>query len=340
MKINEQMIHKILNIFLIELLCHFFAYAQMDTPPVAIVIQGGAGTLQKNDFTIALENEYKSVLKEALYSGFKILDSGGTAVQAVIASIKILEDSPLFNAGKGAVFNHEGKNELDAAIMDGETLKAGAVAGITIVKNPIEAAYMVMTRTPHVLLSGKGADEFAKISGLTIVDSSYFYTERQYQNLIRTKEKEINEGRSNDPGGNKFGTVGAVALDQYGNIAAGTSTGGMTNKRYGRIGDSPIIGAGTYADNNTCAISATGHGEYYIRKVISYDIAARMKYLHLSLEESAEVVIMKELPAFGGSGGIIGIDRKGNITMKFNTSGMYRGYLRKGEEPRVFIFQD
>jgi beta-aspartyl-peptidase (threonine type) len=332
------MVKRILISLFLAFQCNFIVFAQHNSVPVAIVIHGGAGTIRKSDLTPAMESSYQSVLKEALQAGYHVLDTGGTSIQAVIASIRIMEDSPLFNAGKGAVFTHEGKNELDAAIMDGATLSAGAVAGVTIIKNPITAAYAVMTKTHYVLLAGKGADDFAKISGLEIVDPSYFYTEDRYKSLMKAKEMEKDKGKLNVISEQKFGTVGAVAIDRYGNIAAGTSTGGMTNKRYGRIGDSPIIGAGTYADNNTCAISATGYGEYFIRKVVAYDISAKMKYLKLSLDEAARKVIMEELPAFGGSGGIIGIDGHGNISLIFNTEGMYRGYMQQGEEPKIFIY--
>ena len=308
--------------------------------PFAIVIHGGAGTILREKMTSEMETAYKVKMEEAILAGYRILDSGGTAIEAVKTSIIILENSPLFNAGKGAVFNHEGKNELDAAIMDGSNRKAGAVAGVTVVKNPILAAYSVMTQTPHVLLSGKGADEFAKSIGLEIVDPSYFYTEARYKSLMEELSREAKKNSLDKNPNNSSGTVGAVALDRYGNIAAGTSTGGMNNKRYGRIGDTPVIGAGTYADNNTCAISATGHGEFFIRKVVAYDIAAKMKYLKISLQEAATQVIMDELPSFGGNGGVIGIDTQGNMIMEFNTAGMYRGYMKQGEHPRIFIFRD
>ncbi len=317
----------------------FLLNAQSPAGPITIVIHGGAGTIRKSELSPQMEAQIREKLKEALTTGYHVLDTGGTSIEAVISTIKILEDSPLFNAGKGAVFTHEGKNELDAAIMDGATLEAGAVAGVTIVKNPITAAYAVMMKTQHVLLAGKGADEFAIQQGLDIVDPSYFYTERRYKSLLKAKQEEEGHGNIDTPE-HKFGTVGCVALDQYGNLAAGTSTGGLTNKKFGRIGDSPIIGAGTYADNNTCAISATGIGEYFMRKVVSYDIAAKMKYLGMSLKEAAQKEIMEELPSFGGSGGVIGLDRQGNFTMVFNTEGMYRGFIKKGGEPEIFFYGD
>jgi beta-aspartyl-peptidase (threonine type) len=257
-----------------------------------------------------------------------------------------MEDSPLFNAGKGAVLTNEGKNELDASIMDGSNLMAGAVAGVTTIKNPITAAHAVMTKSKHVMMVGKGAEKFAEEQGLEIVDPAYFFDSIRYEQLLKIQEKEkvVNTNISDDPKDSvvkeeKFGTVGAVALDRYGNIAAGTSTGGMSNKRYGRVGDSPIIGAGTYAKNHTCGISATGWGEFFIRLSVAHDISSLMEYAGLPLEEAADVVIMKKLPALGGDGGVIGLDRKGNIIMTFNTSGMYRGY-KKGNETKTLIFKE
>lgn len=261
----------------------------------------------------------------------------------MIAAIKIMEDSPLFNAGKGAVLTNEGKNELDASIMDGNNLMAGAVAGVTTIKNPITAAYTVMTKSEHVMMVGKGAEKFAAEHGLEIVDPSYFFDSMRYNQLLNAKEKEHNKNAVlNDPypKDKKFGTVGAVALDKFGNIAAGTSTGGMTNKKFGRVGDSPIIGAGTYANNKTCAVSATGWGEYFIRLAVAHDISALMEYARLSLQEAADSVVMKKIPALGGDGGIIAVDRQGNISMTFNTSGKYRGYITKAREGKTFIYKD
>lgn len=309
--------------------------------PVTIVIHGGAGTIRKADLTAEEEQAYRSKLEEAINSGYEILKQNGTAVEAVVQTVKILEDSPLFNAGKGSVFTHEGKNEMDASIMDGKTLNAGAVAGVSIVKNPIDAALAVMEKSPHVLLSGKGADEFARANGLDIVDPRYFYTERRYmqlQNIL--KEEENGSGKTGFVNEEEFGTVGVLALDKAGNLAAGTSTGGLTNKRYGRIGDSPLIGAGTYADNNTCAVSSTGHGEFFIRKVVAYDIAARVKYLGQSIQEAADRVIKEELPAMGGEGGVIVLDRQGNIAMSFNTEGMYRGFKQDNKKAVILIYRD
>ncbi len=295
-----------------------------------IVIHGGAGTILKKNMSDSLENAYKAKLKEAITTGHSILKNGGTSLEAVTATINIMEDSPLFNSGKGAVFTHEETNELDASIMDGATLNAGAVAGVKRIKNPINLALAVMNDSPHVLLSGDGAEQFAKEQGFNLVDPSYFYTERRYRSLQRVKKREEeNKISFEDPFINKskFGTVGCVALDKHGNLAAGTSTGGMTNKRWNRIGDSPIIGAGTYANNATCAVSSTGWGEYFIRAMVAHDISAMMEYKRISLKEAAEDVIQNKLPALGGDGGIIAIDKVGNVTMEFNTAGMYRAHM-------------
>jgi beta-aspartyl-peptidase (threonine type) len=259
------------------------------------------------------------------------------AVDAVIAAIKIMENSPLFNAGKGAVFTHDERNELDASIMDGSNLMAGAVAGVTTIKNPIVAAYAVMTKSNHVMLIGRGAEVFAEEQGLEIVPQSYFFDSTRYQQLLRLK---ANENTSNVATEQKFGTVGCVALDSYGNLAAGTSTGGMTNKKYGRVGDSPIIGAGTYANNLTCAVSATGWGEFFIRLNVAHDVHALMEYAHLSIREAGDSVVLKKLPRLGGDGGIIALDRRGNFTMPFCTEGMYRGYITKKGEGKVFIYKN
>jgi beta-aspartyl-peptidase (threonine type) len=288
------------------------------------------------------EKLYRSKLSEALEAGYAILYSGGSSMDAITAAIIILEDSPMFNAGKGAVFTNDGKNELDASIMDGKSRNGGAVAGTTRIKNPILAARAVMEQSPHVLLSGKGADDFAKRIGLEIVDQEYFYTEWRYKSLERTRQMKNEEGSDKfyKQRYSKFGTVGALALDVKGNLAAGTSTGGRTNKKYGRIGDSPIIGAGTFADNNSCAVSATGHGEFFIRYVVAYDVAARMMYLNETVEQAAEIIINDKLKKAGGSGGIIALDRQGHITMPFNTAGMYRGYKKQGEKAQVLIYKD
>jgi len=273
-------------------------------------------------------------LAEAVDIGYAILEKGGTSLDAVEAVVQRLEDDSLFNAGKGSVFNSEGKVELDASIMDGNTLKAGAVAGVHHVKNPIRLARTVMEKSEHVFFIGDGAEKFAQEHGLELVDESYFFTEARWQSLQKAKAKESLTEKE------KHGTVGAVALDQHGNLAAATSTGGMTNKKFGRIGDSPIIGAGTYADNETCAISATGHGEYFIRAVVAHDIASLMRYKGLSLQAAAEEVVMNKLAKLGGTGGIIAIDRNANIAMPFNTDGMYRAYKVHGGNTFVAIYKD
>lgn len=307
---------------------------------ITLVIHGGAGTILKENMTPELENAYNEKLTEALKVGYELLENGGTSLDAVTETIKVLEDSPLFNAGKGAVFTSEGRNELDASIMDGKTMMAGAVASITTVKNPILAARAVMENTEHVMLVGKGAEEFAESQNLEIVDNEYFKTEKRWEQIQKIKSEEENKGSIKSTNfDEKHGTVGAVALDQYGNLAAGTSTGGMTNKKFGRVGDSPIIGAGTYANNQSCAVSATGHGEFFIRYTVARDIAALMEYQSLSLEDAAEKVILEKLVELGGSGGIIAVDAQGNFAMPFNTAGMYRGVAQDGEY-MVLIYKD
>ena len=313
---------------------------QQETVDYAIVIHGGAGTITRERMTNEKEAEYRTKLNEALDKGESILKTGGSSLDAVEETIKILENSPLFNAGKGAVFTNKETNEMDASIMNGADSNAGAVTGITNIKNPITAARMVLEKSNHVLLSGEGAGNFAAENGCEVVDPSYFKTERRLKSLQNAKSKEDTGVLGYSvPEDFKFGTVGCVALDKIGNIVAGTSTGGMTNKKYGRVGDSPIIGAGTYADNNTCGVSATGHGEYFIRYAIAHDIAARMEYKNISLEQAADEVIMKKLVEKQGSGGIVALDKYGNIAMPFNTKGMYRGYSKPGERV-VKIFND
>jgi beta-aspartyl-peptidase (threonine type) len=294
----------------------------------AIVIHGGAGVITRDKMTPDMDKQYREALAFALNTGKKILADGGTALDAVEKTINTMEDNPLFNAGKGAVFTHDGKNELDAAIMDGSNLAAGAVAGVTDIKNPITAARRVMTNSPHVMLSGAGASKFAKEQGLEIVPPSYFYTERRFNELQEILKKEKN------------GTVGCCALDKKGNLAAGTSTGGMPNKKYNRIGDSPIIGAGTYANNNTCAVSGTGYGEYFIRWTVAHDISALMEYKGLSLKEASELVVNQKLVKAGGTGGVICVDNRGNISFPFNTDGMFRGFATADGKEGVFIYKD
>lgn len=306
----------------------------------SIVIHGGAGTILRKNMSLEQESLYRAKLEEAIRIGYDILKNGGSSLDAVQKTINVLEDSPLFNAGKGAVFTHAETNEHDASIMDGKTLNAGASAGTTNVKNPINLARAVMDLSPHVMLSGKGAETFAQEQNLEIVDPSYFYTEKSFNALQRVKNSQKTVFYNEDIKDSKFGTVGCVALDKNGNLAAGTSTGGMTNKRWGRIGDSPIIGAGTYANNNTCAVSSTGWGEYFIRGVVAYDISALMDYKGLSLKEAAQEVIQKKIPALGGDGGIIGIDKYGNMTMEFNTSGMFRATMNEKGELYIGMYND
>ena len=337
--------------YFLLVLTNFFVMVLMaqTTNKYVLVVHGGAGTILKSQMTPAKEKLYKQALQNALNTGSAILKNGGNAVDAVEAAIKILEDDSLFNAGKGAVFTNEGKNEMDASIMDGKTLKAGAVAGVTNIKNPITAARAVMDKSEHVLMAGKGAELFAAANGCTVVDPSYFFTTQRWNDLLdakkedslKTLHKDSTKGLLRQPENHdyKYGTVGAVALDMHGNLAAATSTGGMTDKRYGRIGDSPIIGAGTYANNATCAISCTGWGEYFIRLVMAKSVSDRMEFAHESLKNAADEMIMKKLPAAGGDGGLIAVDKDGNFTMSFDTDGMYRGYIKSDGETAVEIYK-
>ena len=307
---------------------------------LSIVIHGGAGTILKKNLSDKKEAEIRAKLTEALNAGYAVLKNGGESTDAVIAAINVMENSPLFNSGKGAVYNKVGKHELDASIMRGSDLQAGAVAGVKQVKNPINAAFEVLKNSPHVMLSGDGADEFAKQQNLELVDNSYFDTDYRYQQwqaINHKKDVSLSEDLLKTD--SKFGTVGAVAIDHNGTIAAGTSTGGMTNKAFGRIGDSPIIGAGTYADNRSCGISATGHGEFFIRYAVAHDICARVLYKNISLNQAADEVINDELIKAGGDGGIIGLDKNGNIVMTFNTAGMYRGYKTNDSPAQVLIYK-
>lgn len=305
-------------------------------------MHGGAGTILRTQMNSEKESLYTNALKEAVLVGEAILLNDGLALDAVEAVVKQLEDNPLFNAGKGSVFTHEGKNEMDASIMDGKTLKAGAISSVMHIRNPVTLARAVMEHTEHVFLSGSGAVDFARERGLKLESDDYFFVQYRYDQLKRAREsdtivldhtaiKEIDE--------KKFGTVGAVALDVYGNLAAATSTGGMTNKKHGRIGDSPIIGAGTYANNNTCAISCTGHGEFFIRSVVAYDISCLMEYKGLSLKDACNLVVKDKLVKMGGEGGLIAIDKDGNIQMPFNTEGMYRACKNSDEDLVIGIYQ-
>jgi L-asparaginase / beta-aspartyl-peptidase len=321
-----------------------------------LAIHGGAGTIIKENMTPELEAAYTQKLNEALNVGYALLEKGGSAIDAVEASIEIMEDSPLFNAGKGSVFTNKGTNEMDAAIMDGAKLKAGSVAGVKTVKNPIKAARAVMDKSEHVMLSGEGADAFAKKVGLKIVDQKYFYDEKrwkQWQDVLKAEEKEEMQKNTkeekgkkeevqeevSEPINKKHGTVGCVALDKKGNLAAGTSTGGMTNKKYGRIGDAPVIGAGTYANNKTCAVSCTGHGEFFIRYTVASTVSAMMQYGNKKIYDAANTIINVQLPAVGGEGGLIAIDANGNVTMPFNTSGMYRGFKLNDNTQYIGIYK-
>lgn len=323
-----------LNKFLIALLfvLKIAAVDSFSQNKFGLVIHGGAGTIKKENMSPEREKEYLSKLEEVLSAGYEILEKGGSSLDAVETVIKLMEDSPLFNAGKGAVFTAEGTIELDVSIMDGKNLSAGAAAGLKHVKNPISLARKIMEKSPHVMLIGEGAEKFAKEHNLEIVDQKYFFTKERWESLQRIKE---NESKLKE----KHGTVGAVALDKNGNIAAGTSTGGMINKLWGRIGDTPIIGAGNYADNNTCGVSGTGHGEYFIRLGIAKDVSALMEYKGYTLQRASDEVISK-LTKFGGTGGIIALDKYGNVAMPFNTSGMYRGYHISGSEPVIKIYKE
>lgn len=318
-------------------------------PRLAFVIHGGAGVITRGSLTPEKEKAYREKLEEAVLAGYKALQAGKSSLDAVEIAIRILEDSPLFNAGKGAVFTHDGKNELDASIMDGKTLAAGAVAGLRHVKNPITLARAVMERSPHVMMVGEGAEQFAKEQKIELVDEKYFWTQHRWdalqQILKEEKEKASDKKMSvdltptNALPANKFGTVGAVALDKDGNLAAGTSTGGMTNKRYGRVGDAPIIGAGTFANNMSCAVSATGWGEFFIRLGVARDISALMEYRALPVQQAADLVIQQKLQKLGGDGGVIAVDRFGNIGISFNSEGMYRAYINSDGKPVVEIYK-
>ena len=308
-----------------------------------LVIHGGAGTITRAGMSAEAEKQYREALEQSLRIGHAVLARGGSSMDAVEASIRFMEDSPLFNAGKGAVFTHDGRNELDAAMMDGKTKKAGSIAGVTIIRNPITAARAVMEKSEHVMMVGRGAEMFATTMGLDIVDPTYFWTERRWKALQQKLVEE--EGKKPKaelgfPDEKKFGTVGAVALDRSGNLAAGTSTGGMTNKKFGRVGDVPIIGAGTYAENESCAVSATGHGEFFIRWTVAYDIAALVKYRGLTVQQAADEVIHKKLAPVKGEGGVIVLDAKGNFAMPFNSEGMYRGWIGADGVPHVVIYKD
>ncbi len=307
------------------------------TTKYGIAIHGGAGTLLRSSMTSEKEKEYLTGLEDALKAGYNVLQNGGSSLDAVEAAVISLEDCPLFNAGKGSVFNHIGKHEMDASIMYGKTLQAGAVSGVSNIKNPVKLAKAIMQQSEHVMMSGAGAETFAGQQGLATADDDYFFNDFRYQQWQEIKDSDTIQLDHSDK---KFGTVGAVALDKSGNLAAATSTGGMTNKKFGRVGDTPIIGAGTYANNNTCAISCTGHGELFIRSVVAYDISCLIEYKGLTLQEACDVLVHDKLIKIGGEGGLIGIDKYGNIALPFNSEGMYRGYWIGGEKPVISIYKD
>lgn len=329
-------------------------------PRIGFIIHGGAGVIKRGSLTPEREKEYRVKLEEALLAGYKALQDGKSSLDAVEIAIRMLEDSPLFNAGKGAVFTNDGRNELDASIMDGKTQAAGAVAGLRHIKNPITLARAVMEKSPHVMMAGEGAEKFAREQKLDFVDEKYFWTQERWDALQKVleaeKAKEVPSPKPQVPSekpasgtldigrgtldSDRFGTVGAVALDRSGNLAAGTSTGGMTNKKYGRVGDAPIIGAGTYANNNTCAVSATGWGEYFIRLGVARDIAAIMEYQAQTVQAAADRVIHQKLQKLGGDGGIIAMDKFGNMAISFNSEGMYRAYINADGKPVVEIYKD
>ncbi len=309
-----------------------------------IVIHGGAGAIARDKMTPELETAYRQALAESLRAGYGILDSGGTSLDAVQRALNVMEDSPLFNAGKGAVFTNAGYCSQDAAIMDGRTLKAGAVAGLRHIKNPVTLARLVMEKLPHVFLVGESAEEFARLQGIEMMPDDYFFTERRWQQLQEAIAKEKNSivtelSEGSQAADDKHGTIGAVALDRHGDLAAATSTGGMSNCRYGRIGDSAIIGAGTYANNLTCAVSATGHGEFFMRAVTAHQLSALIEHRGVTLTQAADEVVYNQLTKLGGTGGLVAIDRSGAFAMPFNTPGMYRGHLLAGGEVFTAIYK-
>ncbi len=347
---------KNLFIFVVFLICQSIFSQEKEQVKTAlsmnknfsIAIHGGAGNMAKKNLTPEKEEEYKAKMREGIQIGYDMLSNGAEAVDVVEAVIKILEDSPLFNAGKGSVFNHDGKNEMDAAIMNGKTLDAGAVANVRTIKNPISAAKAILNKSKFIFMCGQGAEKFAKENDIEIVDTSYFFYQPRWDEFIKvrdsknTKLDHDNKSGMNEPMNNstdKYGTVGCVVLDRYGNLAAGTSTGGIVNKNYDRIGDSPLIGAGTYANNKTCAVSCTGHGEDFIRIVAAHDVSSIMEYRKVKLKKAVSRVI-KKLTAIKGRGGMIAIDPKGHITMQFNTTGMFRGYTDENGKIHVYIYKD
>lgn len=328
--------HPILILTLALQLAGLATAARGEESPIAIAIHGGAGTLSRESIGAEREAEYRAALRDAVTAGHTVLAGNGTSVEAVRAAIRLLEDSPLFNAGRGAVFNADGQVELDASVMDGASRNAGAVAAVRRVKNPIDLAIQVMNASKHVMLMGDGAERFAVEQGVQLVDPSWFHTEFRWQQLQEAKAAETAGVAT---GSGLWSTVGAVALDRHGNLAAGTSTGGMTNKRFGRVGDSPIIGAGTFADNASCAVSGTGHGEFFIRWVVAHDICARVA-AGATMQAAASAVVNGVLVEAGGSGGVISMDARGNIAMPFNTEGMYRASIDTRGDLEVAIYRD
>ena len=310
----------------------------------AIAIHGGAGTILRTNMTNEIEQKYKMALNESILAGENILLNSGLAIDAVEAAIRSLENNPLFNAGRGSVFSHEGEHEMDASIMNGKDLMAGAIAGVKNVKNPITLAKSVMQHSNHVFMAGHGAEVFAKQLNIEMAPNEYFFEQMRYDQLIQAKTNDRIEldhvDNKFENGEKKFGTVGAVALDVFGNISAGTSTGGMTNKKHGRVGDTPIIGAGTYANNQTCAVSCTGHGEFFIRSVVAYDISCLIEYKGFSLKDACNLVVKDKLVKIGGEGGLIALDAKGNIELCFNSEGMYRASKKSNEDVYLGIYKD
>ncbi len=355
---------KILSFLLVAIFIQFPIQAQKgsfveikqlqspQTPKLGFMIHGGAGVIRRGDLSPEREKEYRAKLEEAVLAGYKALQNGKSGLDAIQTAINLMEDSPLFNAGKGAVFTADGKNELDAAIMEGKTLKAGAVAGLRHVKNPINLARAVMEKSPHVMMVGEGAELFAKGQNIELVPEKYFFTQNRWDSLQKIIKQEEEKAKAAKAGKkisgvnlreepyNKFGTVGAVALDREGNLAAGTSTGGMTYKKYGRVGDAPVIGAGTFADNKTCAVSATGWGEFFIRLGVARDISAIMEYNGIPIQQAADKVIKEKLQNMGGDGGVIAIDQFGNMAVSFNSEGMYRAFIDGSGKPVVEIYKN
>lgn len=305
---------------------------------LALAIHGGGGTIRREEMSAEREAAYRDGLHQALLRGWEVLTGGGASLDAVEVTVCALEDNPLFNAGRGSVFTHNEKHEMDAAIMSGKDLRAGAVAAVSSIKNPIVLARRVMEATPHVLLCGSGAEEFAREAGFEFMPPEYFFSEFRYEQLLQARREQ--EVRLDHSPVKKFGTVGAVACDMRGNLAAATSTGGMTNKRFGRVGDTALIGAGTYADDHTCAVSCTGHGEFFIRTVAAYEAACLMKYKGLTLNDACAQVVYQTLHEMGGEGGLIAVDQMGNVALPFNSEGMYRAWITSSQEAQVAIYRD